>query len=966
MRFGSVFALIAVSFTIFSGCYTQPVWTQLSRDNRGKAREFLQGMVDINSPNEDLQGQGRAPIHMAVDLVDDTLTKFIIDLGADVNRKDNDGRTPLWITWENLNKFAELEAEQRLNVQAETTRGIFRKKTVETLEKIQQDRAANIRIVRLLIEAGADIHENNSILARNILLRGGEYFSAFLHPRAVSSTNFQGRTLLHLAAMEEKYQLIKDITEADENRSVDKRDNEGKTALDLALNRPESVNAMKTAEQLILAGAYSEHPLFSYLAPAVQTANYNVLSIDGDAPLHFAAAGNYDGLLQYLLEKGVNVDIRNASGATPFHEAVKRGNISTMRRLIAGRADINAQDAMGNTAMHLAAPENWHREVLNFLLTNRANPNIRNEHGDAPLHQMITLYRDTDIILRLLSGGADVSLRNIEGKTPLYLAVQEDRFSYIAPLLSYNSDIFAVDNQGISPFDRALLDNNSTLPALITPGTVSLYDRNGDTILHKAVRNHGSAAVVNLILEKGAWINARNGVGDTSLHLAIRQNERESGKTFLSSPYVPDLFITNAAGETPLYLIFNAPGGLREWALTPVVINVRDGLGNTLLHYAAQWRQDAHIPTIIEKGAALNAQNNAGEPPIFEAIKINALSTVQTLILAGASVSIRDNQGNTPLHAAIRWNALAGAEALIKAGADINAPNTINRKTPLHDAVRMGMSGFERLLIENGADLEVRDSEGNTPIMEAFRAGLTGMVAYLAAAGADPLVRDIRGNTPLHIAIAMDRFDLVTQILNRGADIHAKNIEGKSPFQLALTKINSPHIVWTLLTNDWIQSTDNNGYSPLHIAVEERAPLSILALILERGGEIAARDPQGRTPLRMAVDMNAWDTVRFLVNNGSDIFTLAKDGQSPARIVLDKGKSAMTALFSGTAIHTWDSNGDTILHHAVRYEGAGEETIKFLLDLGADKNIRNQNGKSPLQIARELRRSAGIIRILDR
>jgi ankyrin repeat protein len=171
--------------------------------------------------------------------------------------------------------------------------------------------------------------------------------------------------------------------------------------------------------------------------------------------------------------------------------------------------------------------------------------------------------------------------------------------------------------------------------------------------------------------------------------------------------------------------------------------------------------------------------------------------------------------------------------------------------------------------------------------------------------------------------------------------------------------------MWTLLTSDWIQSTDENGCSPLHIAVQERAPLSMVGLILERGGKVTALDLQDRTPLRLAVDMEAWDTARFLVNNGSDIFALARDGQSPARIALNKGKSAMNALFSGTAVHTWDSNGDTILHHAVRYEGVGEETIKFLLDLGADKNVRNRDGKIPLQIAREMRRSAGIIRLLD-
>jgi ankyrin repeat protein len=969
MRFGSIFVLIVISFQILSGCQSQPVWTQLSLDNRQKAREFLQSKMDINSPNKDFQGQGRAPIHMAIDLTDDTLVEFIINLGGDVHLKDLDGRTPLRITWENFEKFNLLEAEQRSIAEDNLNWRISRRKAAEKLEQIRQDREVNNKIVRLLVEAGADIHENNSTLARNALVRGGDYFFAFLTPDSVKSTNFQGKTILHLAAEMENYQMIPYITAADQNRSIDKQDNEGKTALDIVLSRPESINAIKTAEQLFLAGAYSDNPLFAYLAPAVQSSNYDILSSQGDAALHFAAAGNYGGFIQYLIEKRADVNVRNALGATPFHEAARMGHVDIMKLLLANGADINARDNLGNTVMHMAIPLDWHREVLDFLLIRGANPNLRNEYGDTPLHRMIALHRDADLIQRLLAGGADVSVRNIEGKTPLHVAVQENMVSYIAPLLSYNSDVFAEDNQGVTPFDQAMrnrnLTENALLPALITPETVSYRDRAGNTLLHKAIQNHGNTELIRYIIEKGAWINARNEAGDTSFHLVIRQNEEESGKFLLSSLYDLDLFNLNVLGETPLFLIFNAPGGLREWALTPAAITARDGLGNTMLHYAAQWRLNTYIPIIINKGAAIEAKNHAGETPIFEAVKVNAPATIRTLISLGANLSAQNNLGNTPLHAAIRWNTLTGAEVLIKAGADINVPNSQYQKTPLHDAVRLGMSNFVRLLIENGADLEARDYEGATPLIEAIRSGLTGSVGLLAAAGADPRSRDIRGDTPLHIAIAMDRFDMVSLFSNLNSDIHTKNFQGQSPFQMALEKPDSPQLLWTLLTKDKIQAVDEKGRSPLHIAIQHGAPLFILGLICERGEKITTLDAEGRTPLRLAVDLEAWDAVRFLIRNGSDIFAVARDGQIPAYLVLDKGPAAIRALFSGTVINARDHKGDTILHYAAQYKNAGEGTIRLLFELGANKNLRNQNGKSPLQIARDADRPIGIIRLFD-
>jgi ankyrin repeat protein len=964
MRFGFLFVLILIFCQIFLGCQSQPVWTQLSQKNQKKAREFLQGKIDINSPDEDIQGLGRAPIHMAIDLNDAALVKFIIDLGADVHRKDQEGRTPLRITWDNFAELSQREAKQRSLINSETW-NLFRSQAEKELENISQERLANIKIVQLLVLAGADIHESNSVLARNILNRGGEYFLAILTPASVSATNSQGRTLLHLAAEMENHPAIPFITAADDRRSINKQDNTGMTALDIVLNRPESINALKTAEQLILAGAYSENPLFGYLAPALASSDYNIVGSGGNTPLHYAAVGNYYGFVQYLLEKKANPNIRNAAGATPFHEAVRMGHLDIMTRLLTGRADINARDSQGNTAMHLVVPLEWHREVLSFLLARRANPNLQNEQGDTTLHLMISRHRDTELVQRLLSGGADASIRNNEGKTPLHLVVQENMPAYVAPLLSYSADIFAADNRGRTPLDRAIETKSPVLPALITKETVYYRDSVGNTILHKAIENHGNTELISFIMEKGAWINARNDAGDTSLHLAIRQNEKESGIFLLSSPYELELFNANVSGETPLSLIFNAPGGLREWALTPAALAVRDGLGSTMLHYAASWKLNSHIPAIIKRGAALEAKNAAEETPLFEAVKVNAPATTQTLIAAGAALSPRNNRGDTPLHTAVRWNALAAAETLIKAGAAINAPNGINQKTPLHEAVRLGMSRFEQLLIENNADLEARDNEGCTPLMEAFRLGATGSAEFLLSAGADPMTRDVRGDTPLHTAVTAGRFDLAALILDQGADIHAKNLRGKSPFQLALENSGPPQILRALLAGDRVQTVDGNGRSLLHIAIAEDAPLALLEIILERGGSAAALDSQERTPLHLAVDRGAWDTARLLVRSGADVFARARDGKTPAYTALGNGRAALQALFSGIAIGARDQQGDTILHYAARYEGAGEETIGQLLELGANKSIRNRAGKTPLQIARDRNRSLNIIRLLD-
>jgi ankyrin repeat protein len=386
--------------------------------------------------------------------------------------------------------------------------------------------------------------------------------------------------------------------------------------------------------------------------------------------------------------------------------------------------------------------------------------------------------------------------------------------------------------------------------------------------------------------------------------------------------------------------------------LTPETLSARDGLGNTILHYAAGWKMDSHIPVIVQRGAALEAANVTGETPLFEAIKADSPSTIQTLLAAGALIGARDTRGNGVLHAAVRWNAPDAAKTLITAKADINV-HASNGKTPLHDAVRLGIIRVESILIAGGANLEVRDNDGNTPFMEAIMAGYPSAAERLAALGSDPMIRNNRGDTALHAAVGMERLDLVNLLLGLGVSIHGKNNMGRSPFRIALAI--SPHFVSTLLTKDRILIPDDEGHSSLHIAILEEAPLGMLQVIINQGARLSAVDSIGYIPLRLAVERKAWDTARLLADAGSNVFSVADDGKTPAELALAAGGEGIRALFSGQGINARDGSGNTILHYAAK-EG-NPETVSLLLELGANKNSRNIAAESPADIARRWNKS---------
>jgi len=900
-------SVILVFLLIFTGCKSAPkekdIWSLLE-DGDENAKGYFLGEVDVNA----VDSHGRTPLHYAALRGDAMLANFFIAAGANVDAVDNSNQSPLGICIDNNDPVT----------------------------------------AAVIAKAGANIHlsiqyfESTASLA---LKKGGQIFNSILTSANIESADSSGKTVLHLASIEGNVQAVTDIMAkyTAVSTSLNKKDDSDKNALDYALGRADSKKHMETAEQLILQGAYSDNEIFNFLAPAVRSANYNIRRNEGLTPVHYAVIDNYYGLITFLLDKGVDLNIKSTSGATALHEAVRNGNIDIISLLLNRGADVNAKDAKGNTPLHTGIPAEVHREVVTMLLSKNADFNVRDEHGDTPLHIAIILNRPADVIQAILNGGADVHIRNIEGKTPLYIAVQEVRTSIIPILLSYGSEIFAADNSGTTPFDIASRAGNNTFNLLITSETVNQRDSAGNTMLHVAVWNRTGPEHIGRILDQRAPVDARNREGETALHIAVRMNQKENGEFLISR--AANIFALNGSGNSPLFLALSS-SPMREWFLNSNTLIAKDGLGNSILHYAAEWNINHAIPVIIRHGISVEETNATGQTPIFMAIRTDSTSTIRILLENNASLNARDGQGNSVLHAAVRWNAQNSASFLISSGIDINA-HSLNGNTPLHDAIALGMSDIETLLIRQGANLESRNMDGNTPLMEAVRGSIFHSVEKLLYFGADPLTRNSRGDTPLHTAVSMENFDLVNLLLRMGTSIHARNTRNRTPFQISMSV--SPRMVSAMLSTDRIAISDDMGNSPLHIALQERASIDIIRTITQLGARINAVDSNGKTPLRIAIDMESWESAKIIADAGSDPFITAVDSKTPAEVSFSKGTDCLRALFSGRAIDSKDSAGNTILHIAARF--GSPESINVLLDLGANRTIRNIASETPFEIA---------------
>lgn len=212
--------------------------------------------------------------------------------------------------------------------------------------------------------------------------------------------------------------------------------------------------------------------------------------------------------------------------------------------------------------------------------------------------------------------------------------------------------------------------------------------------------------------------------------------------------------------------------------------------------------------------------------------------------------------GTTALIWAAHVNDLKAAETLIRGGANVNAANLYG-VTALSEAAGNGNAALIAKLLAAGADANAASPEGETALMLSARSGSVDAVRVLLEHGANVNAKEgWKGQTALMWAAAANQAATLSVLLQHGADVNAHSTVW-------------PPEVKRPKNGNIVSDRPQGGLTALLYASREGALDAVKALVKGRA-DLNLTEPDGTSPLVMAIINAHYDVAGFLLEAGAD------------------------------------------------------------------------------------------------
>lgn len=661
------------------------------------------------------------------------MVQLLIEGGTDMDARDVDGKTPVW-----------LAANYKHNSLVYLLSGLGADMGIRDFKGFSLLHLAAARnnkaLSRFLIENGADLESRcggATPLIYAVQSADRDLVSLLLsHGADMNAADDRGWTPCHFAAANGNDDILETLLEYSPSLMI--TDCDGLLPLDLAVRN----------------GHLSTQRIINERLP-VSVAAKNESAAESVTLLVASARNGHMERMLRLLKTGLDVNASDFDGKRALTSAAESGNLMGIQALLLAGADVNLADRNGETPLWWASRYN-HKRAVWELLYRGAHPDLADNDGQSPLSVAAQLGHGK-VARLLLQFGSNPDASVVWGKSALMFAASAGYFDIVTLLLRHRVDINYRSVAGESALSLAVVGGHDRITDLLVEhgalphglirnknyarqlcvaaqhGRIpeilrllkvgvspDILSATGDETALCGAAAAGKARAVEILLENGAFVDAKNNDGVTALMQAASEGHEDTVRLF------------------------------RDHGAS---LDMKDGQGRTALMRACYGGNSDTVTLLIDLGARREARDSEGRTSLFHAVLGDQKLIVEALLTQGVNIEAVDQHGHTPLSVAVQEGKRAVAQILLGRGAQTTTNDSIEGQAPLSLAASKGHEACVDLLIDHGVDLDHRSrNEQRTALHYAVLPGHSMVVKILIEAGAEAGLVDSHGRSALSLA----------------------------------------------------------------------------------------------------------------------------------------------------------------------------------------------------------------------